>query len=43
MGITHVEVVAAEGLAIGPEQRDKAMNAALEVVSHLDAHTQLAA
>lgn len=35
LGIKDVEVVAAEGLAIGPEQRDKAMNAALAAVSQL--------
>ena len=43
MGITNVEVVAAEGLAIGPEQRDKAMQSALQAVTQLRPQPQLRA
>ena len=32
IGIEHVEIVRAEGLALGPEQRDMAMRAALASV-----------
>ena len=40
LGVTDVEVVIAEGLAIGPEQRDKAMQSALHSVTQLHAPAQ---
>ena len=43
LGITDVEVVIAEGLAIGAEQRDKAMQGALKAVTQLRVPTQLRA
>ena len=43
LGVTDLEVVVAEGLAIGAEQRDKAMQNALQAVSELSAATQLRA
>ena len=43
MGITNVEVVAAEGLAIGPEQREKSLQAALAAVTQLGPQPQLRA
>jgi FMN-dependent NADH-azoreductase len=43
IGITDLEIVVAEGLAIGPEQRAEAMQGALKTVSRLRAATQLQA
>jgi FMN-dependent NADH-azoreductase len=43
LGVTDLEVVVAEGLAIGPEQRDKAMRGALQAVTELRTATQLRA
>lgn len=40
LGVTDLEIVVAEGLAIGAEQRDKAMRDALQSVSELSAATQ---
>ena len=35
LGVTNLEVVVAEGLQIGPEQREKAMSGALQTVTQL--------
>ena len=43
LGVTDLDVVVAEGLAIGPEQRDKAMQGALQAVTELRAPAQLRA
>jgi FMN-dependent NADH-azoreductase len=43
IGVTDLEIIVAEGLQIGPEQRDKAMQAALQAVTGLSASTQLQA
>jgi FMN-dependent NADH-azoreductase len=43
IGVTDLEIVVAEGLATGPEQREKAMRNALQAVSELRAPTLLAA
>jgi len=43
LGVTDLEIVVAEGLQIGPEQREKAMQAALQVVTDLRPTTQLRA
>jgi FMN-dependent NADH-azoreductase len=43
IGVTNLEIVVAEGLAMGPEQREKAMQGALKTVSQLRAATQLQA
>jgi FMN-dependent NADH-azoreductase len=37
LGVTKLEIVLAEGLAIGPEQREKAMQGALKAVTELRA------
>jgi len=43
LGVTDLTFVVAEGLAIGPEQRDKAMQGALQTITKLSAGTQLRA
>jgi FMN-dependent NADH-azoreductase len=43
LGVTNVEVVVAEGLGIGPEQREKAMRGALQAVMQLNTPAQLRA
>jgi FMN-dependent NADH-azoreductase len=43
LGVTDLQIVVAEGLAIGPEQRDKAMQGALQAVTQLHAIPQLQA
>lgn len=43
IGVTDLEIVVAEGLATGPEQREKAMRNALQAASELRAPTLLAA
>jgi FMN-dependent NADH-azoreductase len=43
LGVTELEVVVAEGLAIGPEQRDKALQGALQAVTQLRAPARLRA
>jgi FMN-dependent NADH-azoreductase len=43
IGVTNLEIVVAEGLGIGPEQREKAMQNALRAVAQLPAVTQLRA
>lgn len=43
IGVTKLEIVIAEGLQMGPEQRAKAMQGALRAVSELDAGAQLRA
>jgi len=43
LGVTDLEIVVAEGLQIGPEQREKAMNGALQVVTELRAARELRA
>jgi FMN-dependent NADH-azoreductase len=37
IGVTNLEIIAAEGLQIGPEQREKAMRGALQAVTELRA------
>ena len=37
MGITNVEIIAAEGIATGPDQREKALTQAIDEASHLQA------
>jgi len=37
IGVTNLEIIAAEGLQIGPEQREKAMRGALQSVTELRA------
>ena len=37
LGVTDVEVVVAEGLGIGPEQREKALGEALHIATELRA------
>jgi FMN-dependent NADH-azoreductase len=41
--VTNLEIVVAEGLAIGPEQREKAMQGALKAVTELRTTAQLRA
>jgi FMN-dependent NADH-azoreductase len=43
IGVTNLEIVVAEGLQVGPEQREKAMRGALQAVEQLRAVTQLRA
>jgi FMN-dependent NADH-azoreductase len=43
LGVTNLEIVVAEGLQIGPEQRAKAMQGALQAATALAAATQLRA
>jgi FMN-dependent NADH-azoreductase len=43
LGVTDLEIVVAEGLQIGPDQREKAMQGALQVVTDLRPATQLRA
>jgi FMN-dependent NADH-azoreductase len=43
IGVTNLEIVVAEGLQIGPEQREKAVRGALQAVTELRAATQLRA
>jgi FMN-dependent NADH-azoreductase len=43
LGVTDLEIVVAEGLQIGPEQREKAMQGALQLVTDLRPATQLRA
>ena len=43
LGVTDLEIVVAEGLQIGPEQREKAMQGALQTVTELRPATQLRA
>jgi FMN-dependent NADH-azoreductase len=43
LGVTDLEIVVAEGLQIGPEQREKAMQGALQIVTDLRPATQLRA
>jgi FMN-dependent NADH-azoreductase len=43
IGVTNLEIVVAEGLAMGPEQREKAMQGALKVVTELSTVTRLRA
>jgi FMN-dependent NADH-azoreductase len=43
LGVTDLEIVVAEGLQIGPEQREKAMQSALQLVMDLRPATQLRA
>jgi FMN-dependent NADH-azoreductase len=43
LGVTDLEIVVAEGLQIGPEQREKAMRGALQIVTDLRPATQLRA
>jgi len=43
IGVTNLEIVVAEGLAMGPEKRAKAMQGALKAVSQLHAPAQLQA
>jgi FMN-dependent NADH-azoreductase len=43
IGVTNLEIVVAEGLQIGPEQREKAMRGALQAVTELSPVTRLRA
>src|SRR4029077_412772 len=43
IGVSRLEIVVAEGLQIGPEQRAKAMQGALRAVAELHAGAQLRA
>jgi FMN-dependent NADH-azoreductase len=43
IGVTNLEIVVAEGLQIGPEQREKSMQGALQAVAELAASTLLRA
>jgi len=43
IGVTNLEIVVAEGLQIGPEQREKAMQGALHAITQLPAAAQLRA
>ena len=43
IGVTDLEIVVAEGLQIGPEQREKAMSGALQLVTELRAAKELRA
>jgi FMN-dependent NADH-azoreductase len=43
IGVTRLEIVVAEGLQVGPDQREKAMRGALQAVAELPAATQLRA
>ena len=43
LGVTDLEIVVAEGLQMGPEQREKAMQGALQLVTDLRPATQLRA
>jgi FMN-dependent NADH-azoreductase len=43
IGVTNIEIVAAEGLKVSPEQREKSIHDALQVISELSATTQLRA
>jgi FMN-dependent NADH-azoreductase len=40
IGVTNVDIVVAEGLGMGPDQRDKAIQGALQAVTELSAATQ---
>ena len=37
MGVTRIDVIHAEGVAVGPEQRQKSLDAALDQAAHLGA------
>jgi FMN-dependent NADH-azoreductase len=37
IGVTNLEIIVAEGLAVGPEQREKAMQGALQTATGLRA------
>jgi FMN-dependent NADH-azoreductase len=37
MGVTDLEFIAADGIQVGPEHREKALANALDAVSHLRA------
>jgi FMN-dependent NADH-azoreductase len=43
LGVTDLKIIVAEGLAMGPEQRGKAMGDALQAISQLQAAPQLQA
>jgi FMN-dependent NADH-azoreductase len=43
IGVTNLEIIVAEGLQVGPEQRQKAMHGALQAVTELRAPAQLRA
>ena len=43
LGVTDLEIVVAEGLAMGPEQREKSVRGALQTITQLPAVTQLRA
>ena len=43
LGVTDLEIVVAEGLGTGPDQRDKAMQGALQAITELRPVTQLRA
>jgi FMN-dependent NADH-azoreductase len=43
IGVTGLEIVVAEGLQIGPEQREKAMRGAMQAITELPAVTRRAA
>jgi len=43
IGVTDLQIIVAEGLQIGPEQREKAMQAALRAVAELPVVTRLRA
>ena len=43
IGVTDLEIVVAEGLQIGPEQREKAMRGAMQAITELPAVTRRAA
>jgi len=43
LGVTDLEIIVAEGLQIGPELREKAMQGALQIVTDLRPATQLRA
>jgi FMN-dependent NADH-azoreductase len=43
LGVTDLQIVVAEGLAIGPEQRDTAIQSALHAVTQLHTNAQLQA
>jgi len=43
IGVTNLEIVVAEGLQVGPEQREKAVRGALQAITELPAVTRLRA
>jgi FMN-dependent NADH-azoreductase len=43
IGVTNLEVIVAEGLQVGPDQREKAMQGALQAITELPAPVQLRA